>query len=832
MGNKAKKIACIIGVTRATLKRGTPEFNAEIDEIIKRLDKLAKSDESVVDADLLREVQALRHSYVMHRYSEIVREKVFKEKLMNNIQFLDSAKAVDAKSPVPGHFPMMQLRDTVSRGVRLGGEGSLGGVIKPIATPIYEIMEGVRGVVKQEILDIIEIAEKRFNAKGLFANKEFTDDVDLVRRGGVAFRKYKEAATLVGEQMKNMDLRYNVEPRARANIPFLSRKNYASIPYNRALMRNERDAAIEALKKHLDRTVYVDDSDVEGVYEAILHAKDHIDSGSGIRVGTRSRVVKWASPLDEHLFVMKFGERNSQEIFMDDLVDGAARAAVEEIYGPRWNKTLEEIAEEVAKELRSAGKWDRAAAWEYGQFKLALGELTGRTGWAPMTVGENIESAAMHYNVFSKLNFLAKYLVVDIANGSNVLATATGEMRYLPTLKAFTSQIASNLREAFNVSFRDMPENEVQKMLAKELGFVELVRSATLQQELIIDAISSSRGITGRMADVAQKVSSFTMKYTLQQALTKAYLQAFTTIQLRQITRAAKYTWDDLTNNGLAALKLRLQEYGIDNDTWEIFRGLGKRADDIADLSELRNRNNAAHLSITAFLRGEAKFALNMPDAYIASMKRLHGVLGAGNPIRVLWSLSMNFMLYGMQIHRNFTSRIIRERRVLGKDQTNWSLFAMLGGLIATNVFVVQVEKMVRGKPTYDWDSPYLTIEAIERAGIFWIFGTIANQKLHYEAGGRGTELENPFKFGGVFGEDLLRGSNIALEAAYDLFTKQEFDVKDQRALLEFGVKTLPLNNAPFIAAGVDYTLDYMYPKTVKQKKALNRYYKNVGRSK
>lgn len=484
--------------------------------------------------------------------------------------------------------------------------------------------------------------------------------------------------------------------------------------YGSGPMEQRRAAWKDFVRPLLDRSKMVNDDGRPLTEIEFETALDHVygsittDGLANLKPGAQ-RGSKLGNRHQDHRFLIfkdadswlkyqeQFGPPDIYTTMTDHLVSMSHEIALLETLGPNPNATYQFLRDRVQQQFAPGGDLQ----------------------------GKRLKNTRMQYmdsvwNVVSgKISTSANPNLADFANSvRHVLVASKLGGAFLSAMSDTTFQAMTRLFNGLPVMsmVRQIigqmnPANEADRIFAIKLG---LGADGWMNHSMVANRFTD---VTG--ANMAAKLSDFTMRASLLSSWTNAGRWAFGLEFTSTLAERAGMSWDDLGKGGRQARALReaLKRYNIGRDEWERFRQLepmdyrgARYLRPLDAIEQLGDEDLAAKL--LAMIHTESNFAVPVPDARVRAITTMGQSAGtwAGEGARALFQF------------KSFPLTVILTHAIRGATIGRWgSLLGYTGGaFIATSIIgalAIQSKEISRGKDPRPMDDPKFWVAAMAQGG-------------------------------------------------------------------------------------------------------------------
>ena len=490
--------------------------------------------------------------------------------------------------------------------------------------------------------------------------------------------------------------------------------------YGSGTLEQRRAAWKDFVRPRLDRARMLHDdgrplSDIE--FEVALdhvYAQITTDGLAGMSPGAQ-RGSKLANRRQDSRFLVfkdadswlsyqeQFGPPDIYTTMTDHLVGMSHDVALLETLGPNPNATYQFLRDRVAQQFAPGGalqeKSLRNTRMQY--LDSVWNVVSGKIAPSANPNLADFANSVRHVLVASKLGgaFLS-------AMSDTTFQGITRLFNGLPVM-SMVRQIVSQMN----------PANEADRLFAVKLG---LGADAWMNHSMVANRFTD---VTG--ANMAAKLSDFTMRASLLSSWTDAGRKAFGLEFTSTLADRAGMSWRDLGKGGRQARALReaMTRYGISGDEWERFRALApmeyrgaKYLRPLDAIEQLGDEDLAA--KVLAMIHTEANFAVPVPDARvraITTMGQSQGTAG-GELARALFQF------------KTFPITVLLTHFARAGVLNRWSnkVGYAAGAFVATTIIgalAMQSKEISRGKDPRPMDDAKFWTAAMMQGGGAGILG-------------------------------------------------------------------------------------------------------------
>lgn len=550
-------------------------------------------------------------------------------------------------------------------------------------------------------------------------NRAFVKEVYRVLLGGKSDDKYATAVAADFRRIYDEQL----EALRDAGLYIQRVDNYLDRFYNTAKIAADYDGLIELFERGLNKSRHPDRLSAEHIAGTI-----HAGLFEGQASSSITRKV-WFDDVDAEVELYdRFGPEDLGEFLASSVINRAKQIPVHERFGPLPDVAMGKIRKAAEARLKAQEPRHSRAR--------AKGEKT------PESV---VEKKAL--NEYKKA-FRALDAAIESHKVVNESPNLPSKLTVLRTLDTFATTLALQ-GVSKTVAFFDIPNYAIRMSglshtnmlslawqfmrtgkqeveLGKSMGFVmDFSQGRALDKMSAVDTtLGGTKAIT--KADAAgQRLMTLTMKFNLMTWLTQKTQAASGMVNLMGIARAAGEPFHKLekSNKGLYN---RLRDAGISEAVWDrisreefVSEAKGHRFLD----AQLIDDKNARH-ALESFLVREVDQTATRPGDVLSSRMVFH--TRADSVQGVLWRQMTKFVAVSAAFTNNLLRTGFREGRYP-------ALLIGSGALIGLGALRTQYDQWERGEDFYDIDSRHLWAQALQRSGVFWIFGNMLAD-LSYQA--------------------------------------------------------------------------------------------------
>jgi hypothetical protein len=815
-------LKCIEDVHRAAiLDAGTDalDFSEISKQVLADIEALHKSGglDALTERELVEAVATINDTAFINGYLDIVQELKFSKAFVDKIKDL------------PPMEKLKRLQQT-NRNV-----ATLTEKVRAADIRIDALRETAEEKAFAKLGMAFDKASSKIGVGGLRNNAEFGElALRAMLEGTVdASSKLAPAAEIVGATARGLN-EDAIGAMKQAGIPVRFLKGYMQRKYSVGALEAKKDRAVSLLADKLDPVRHTPgigetmQQVAERAYRSILNGKGSTDTISGNKSFVKQRKVHFKDPDSEVDFFLEFGEKPPMEILMDTVRSSAVESATQVRYGPRWAQLMRKQTEGAVAEAEAQFRAGTLLSGEKNKV-VAMGKRVGAdidfnlgalNKFDNPTV-ENFTNTLMFYQSARLLGTVIKYTTFDLHISTVQRMAERGSLNivsgYTETMTEFAKNVKNNLRKV-----KDADREELNVLL----GIHDVTFQASVFREQAIEGAASNARFKNA-AQFTQRAAQGVLK--VQGAFMAARAVQSSTAQqtLRTMTRRAGDTFDQLSRSA-PILHNRLSEVGIKADVWDKFRKSDMNDDfGIVDLVKLEAKDERAATDIATFLREEGRTAMSIPDSYARRFAKGSGIASdrLGNAPAAAWRLAMQFQSTPFTFLRRSMARSIREASTIGGRHRFTSVVYGAGGLWLYGNAIVQLERILNDKPTYDLFSPALWSGGLDKSGLMWHLGYALNQGVR-----RGlTDDTRPWS-------DVAAGMagptyNLLFEVPGQVnrLASTPYTKDDVRHTMEFGASLIPGQNLPGAYQVLHYLIDTQAPKSRRARMAERRRNKKLG---
>ncbi|MCH9730648.1 MAG: hypothetical protein K0U84_13405 [Actinomycetia bacterium] len=407
----------------------------------------------------------------------------------------------------------------------------------------------------------------------------------------------------------------------------------------------------------------------------------------------------------------QFGRQDLYSTLTDHVMSMSHDIALLETLGPNPEAGFRYLRDLVRKAYAPGGalEVEKGAHTTRLQYLDSLWNVvSGKTGRSPNPQLADLSNSVRHILVGAKLGgaFLS-------ALSDTTFQALTRKFNGLPVWGMVRRQLSQM-----------NPANEADRAFAVHMG---LGADAWLNHSMVANRFSDVWG-----ANMASKISDFTMRASLLSSWTDAGQKAFGLDFTRFMAQHRRATWAQLRNRrDTRAFRQALTRGGITEQDWNRFRGLDPlnyrgaeylRPQDIVEQAQRLGISERAANDLTAKFLGviheEMNFAVPTPDARVRAITTMGAQSGT-----VPGELARHLFLF-----KSFPLTVITQNFYRGLYQEGGlSKAAYVGmGLIGTTVMgavALQAKELSRGKDPRPMDDPKFLAAALYQGGGAGIVG-------------------------------------------------------------------------------------------------------------
>jgi hypothetical protein len=819
-------IDCLIEAQNA-VAAGADDFGGlsdAIDALRKSMKELAKEDaDALLEVNLREMIAELGDKSLVLTLSDLVQEFKFKAKIVEELEGL------------PPKIRLQRLLDTQRNVARMLGDNFK---VRPLGTTISQLIDGAGDRVKTIFGTSLKKAEDKLGRKNLFDDMEFMEAALRIMAGGSRVsEELRDAAEIVGRAMANANKQF-LELRQGSGDAIRFVEGYFQRSYDIYKMRTDKENAVADLWGSLDHDAMGIESmaDVEKIFDDMVSGvmRRSLDSGE-IGSTLRERTMIFATPDGEVDFFVKYGRKNARDVMLDTVTRVASESGVMAEYGPQWKKMFSGLIKDTADEaIEQAGKSSgtRKAAQkeitaiekEAARAKQSLAFNSGRVTDIRDPTVENISNAVLYWNASRLLGQTIKYTMFDMHIGAVRKMTESGDFSLMRGYKKEFTDFKNRL---------SLLNDESLDGFRELLGFGQMAFEGAIFRDFAIETAISGTSKSQKLADGSRRISNTILKYQGAFAAARAIQENIAVQSLITISKHKHMSFDEFLK-AAPTLSNRMREHGLNRSHWEAITRSGTDHNGFIDLGKLVDEDGVSGRFLANYMREQGRFAMSMPDAYVRDWNRAFGLMGVGTPAETAFRHAVQFQSTPFTFIRKSVAQGVREVRMQGVNTPN-SRFLMsrgAGGLLAASMAMVQMEKVLNGRPTYDWNSSGLYTDALDKSGMFWYFGAALAQANRQSLalnhvnmadiaiGMLGPTYSTFFQGASLFGTDMtkeLRGRGM--------------NENDVNKVAKFVAYTIPGKTMLGVNWMTNMMIDEWFPPSERAMKARSKYYKALGQN-
>ena len=497
------------------------------------------------------------------------------------------------------------------------------------------------------------------------------------------------------------------DPRAKADVqkfrevtePLLNRlreagvyvgelEDYAPQTHSASRIMQDEQAWREFLVENLDPEYHPDPEATADVAFRSLATRDLQDQD--MATISTSRELRFKSPEAEYEYFNRYGDSGFAEALYHNVRSLARKTVLAENLGPTAQKNLEVLRKQEMENARIRG--DQRAEAQARNIGPVAESLTGA-----------LENPA-NQNLAHWSGAARNWMVTQMLGQVSLLLGTQDSVISAMGARFHTGGFGSGVTEQIR-NFQKVVGDDAARQYVEEMGYwtTALQMAATDRFSTAFGRSEATKGFAGQSATATQQLTG---TYHLEKALRSASAMTVS----RGLAKNSELPWEKLDKK----YRRILEANGFTKSKWEQFRS-ASRTNDIGAI-DLNSLPKDLREFALGFISRETDMMVVYPDHY--SRQMLTAGAQAGTLAGEGAAAATQFLSWPIQFVRG------PMRRELQMGGAGFVGFA--ASMMAAGAFSSQAYTMVKGEPTFEWDSTELWTRAVSRSGLLTPIGEMA----------------------------------------------------------------------------------------------------------